>query len=253
MRVSNQITYNTVQYNIQRAMSRLYSAQEMMATQKRINRISDDPIGASQLLETKVSLRKTEQFERNLNSAQSLTELYDTTLGEVVELISRGKELLLSQANDIASSPATREAARVEMVSLIGGVLTAANARHGVRYIFAGFNDDSPPFAGASVAVTDDGNRETAGANTGTGVVDASSVFDTIQLTSDDYVIEFTGAATYDIYNATQGVYESTGNTYVAGDEIRFNGISVTLSGAPDGPTGAPATIGDTFRITNTT
>jgi len=243
MRVTNLSTHYNITNQIRRGAEQLFEAQEKAATQRRINRMSDDPIGAGQLFSVRAALEQNAQFQRNLDYATGLAETYDSTLGEVVDSLSRAKELLLSQANDISASPQTREAARVEMVSLLQEVLTASNtARLGAKFIFAGFRDDAPAFRGAYTTTTADPGNAPGGA-----AVADETVFDAVHFTGDDYRIEFTGAATFDIFDVTQGRYISTGNAYVSAQPIRFDGIAITLSDSP----GAPQA-GDVFHVAST-
>lgn len=87
----------------------------------------------------------------------------------------------------------------------------------------------------------------TAGlANVGrVGSIDAG-VIDHQRVTLDSYEIQFTSSSQYSVVNTTTGATLSTGNSYVSGGAIEFDGLRVVLS---NGQPGSPVT-GDRFAVT---
>ena len=53
MRVTQNLFFDSIRFHLRRSSRTLLDAQELVATQKRINRISDDPINAPRLLDIK--------------------------------------------------------------------------------------------------------------------------------------------------------------------------------------------------------
>jgi len=80
--------------------------------------------------------------------------------------------------------------------------------------------------------------------NSGGAAVTASSIVDPDQLTLKEYEIRFTDPSTYDVVNVTDGTVVSSGNAYVSGTPIVFDGISVEISDVG----GSPAA-GDVFAV----
>lgn len=80
--------------------------------------------------------------------------------------------------------------------------------------------------------------------NHGGATVDSVVISDSSQLTIDAYEIRFTGAATFDIVNASTGATVSAGNAYTSGAAISFDGITATLSDAS-----GPPQAGDVFHV----
>jgi flagellar hook-associated protein 3 FlgL len=111
--------------------------------------------------------------------------------------------------------------------------------------------------AGQTVTVGDNGDlvfnqiktgngtfNVTAGAaNTGTGVIGATSVTDPAAYDGGSYTIQLTAPDSYEVLNSAN-VSVSTG-TYTSGQAISFDGLQVTLSGAP--------ATGDTFAVAPST
>ncbi len=82
--------------------------------------------------------------------------------------------------------------------------------------------------------------------STNTGGVGASSrtITDASLLTLDEYEIQFTGAATFNVVNTTQNTTVLAAQAYVSGGNIDFEGLRIQLSDV----TGPPVS-GDIFRI----
>jgi flagellar hook-associated protein 3 FlgL len=76
------------------------------------------------------------------------------------------------------------------------------------------------------------------------GSADAGIV-DPQRMTLETYEIQFTSASQYSVLNTTTGATVSTGNSYVSGGAIEFDGLRVVLS---NGQQGGPAT-GDRFAV----
>lgn len=92
-----------------------------------------------------------------------------------------------------------------------------------------------------SAPVTVNANSANAGR---VGRIDAGIV-DPQRVTLDTYDIQFTSASQYSVLNTTTGTTISTGNSYVSGGAIEFDGLRVVLS---NGQQGGPAT-GDRFAV----
>lgn len=78
--------------------------------------------------------------------------------------------------------------------------------------------------------------------NTGTGIIGVGSVTDPTNLTGDDYEINFhvtqdpltlKDIITYDVLNTTTSSTISTGNTFVDGNMIAFDGLQFDIKGKP--------------------
>src|SRR5512143_3197507 len=68
-RITNGIMQSSALANLQLNMRRMLDAQEAMSTGKIIRAVSDDPIGASQVMQASGSLRALDQYRRNISSA----------------------------------------------------------------------------------------------------------------------------------------------------------------------------------------
>lgn len=237
MRVTQSILFDSARFFINRNSRRLLAAQERVATQKNINRISDDPVQAPRLLDIKTAKSRIIQFIRNIERVDSLANVYDTTTGQAESLIVRVKELLLGEANEITSTPATREAARIEIAAITSQLAQIANTRFDGKYIFSGFSTNTEAIADTTLATSFTGS--------GGATITAAIVTDDSQLFFDQYQIVFTDPSTYDIVRIGDGAAVITGGSYTSGQPISFDGLEVTIT---DG--GSPPAAGDDFRVT---
>lgn len=243
MRITNTLMMDMFRRDMQKASQDLLSSQVKMATQKRINRISDDASTAGVVQEAVIESSATAQYVRNIDRSEPYMNLTDSALGQIEELLSRARELMISQANSATTTPATREAVAVELISIRSQLVTIANSRMGARYIFAGTLDNAPPFTATSVTGT------AGGANAGAATVTAEVIDETL-LTGDDYRIVFTAPGVYDVLNVTSGVPVATNQAYVSGSDIVFEGVRAIIADGP-GPPPPPVEpqVGDTFDV----
>lgn len=240
MRITQNTLFNQLRNHITRNTQSLLLAQETVATQKRFNRLSENPIDGGRVLDLNSAIARATQHIANIDRASGMTDIQDTTLEQVGELMARAKELLLGESNDSSSTAETREAARIEIAILTDQMLQAANTRFDGKYIFSGFQTDQPAFASASVAAA-------SAAVTGGAGVAGQQVLDSTQLTFHDYEIRFTAADRFDIVDTTSGVTVSSAQDYVSGDAITFDGLQVRI----EDQTGPPNP-GDVFTVQTT-
>lgn len=146
MRVSDSMNYAKTQSALEKNRSEMSDLQTQAASQKRVNKPSDDPVGTTKLLSSRTDQKGIEQYLKNLDFAQTFLNFTDQSLEEVTNALIRAKELALSQANDPSSSEVTRKAVATEIRQLYSQTLQVANRKLGNRYIFGGYNTAQTPF-----------------------------------------------------------------------------------------------------------
>jgi len=146
MRVTNNLMADTVKGNLFKNTERLLDIQNTIASGKRINKPSDDPIGMGKVLDYRKTISTIDQYSRNIGHAQSWLGLADSALSSVDELLMRAKELAVSQATE-TSSQETRAIAAEEVKNIYDQILQLANTKSGNSYIFAGHITDTAPFS----------------------------------------------------------------------------------------------------------
>lgn len=146
MRVADRMTFDQVNKNLAKNRSEMADLQNQAATQKRVNKPSDDPIAAARVLTTRIDLQGTQQYIKNLNYAQSFLEFTDQSLDELTQTLVRLKELIISQTSDASANPNSRRVVATEVEQLYNQIVKIGNRKIADRFIFGGFKTTQPPF-----------------------------------------------------------------------------------------------------------
>jgi len=146
MRISNKAIYDTVTHNLAHVSDAMLHANQVVSTGKRINRLSDDPVGLVSVLNLRSSLDYIAQLERNISMGNSWLAMGETALAQVEEVLSQAKVLTIQMANDTQGAQ-ERASAAVEVEGYFHQVLSLANTQVDGRYIFSGTQTATAPFA----------------------------------------------------------------------------------------------------------
>lgn len=136
-RVTQGTLLNDANWNLQQTYARLQRIQSQISSNTRIQKASDDPIGASSAMQIKGSLSRNTQIGRNISDAQGWLGSADTALSSVVEQLQHARDLALQAQNGTYSASELAGIAG-EVDAVRGTVLTLANTKYGTRSIFAG-------------------------------------------------------------------------------------------------------------------
>ncbi len=144
MRVPNISIYATSTYQLGNLTSDLQDANEVVSTQKRINKMSDDPVGLSQVLNLRTSVKNLDQIEKNVSTGKSWLSNVETSLDSVNDLILSAKTEANRLANASAGSDERKDA--VERVNtIITQMVSLGNSQISGNYIFSGTDTDVKP------------------------------------------------------------------------------------------------------------
>jgi len=145
MRVTNKMMTDTVSANLLRQANRLLDAQEVVATEKIINRPSDDPIGMGKILDYRKAIYSIEQYQRNVIQGKMWVEHTEVVLDEVNALLRQAKEIAIAQSEG-TSERDDRATAAQQVKNIYDQVMQLANTKLGDRYMFAGHQTGAVPF-----------------------------------------------------------------------------------------------------------
>jgi flagellar hook-associated protein 3 FlgL len=146
MRIADKMAFEQVKGNIAKNRSQMSDLQNQAASQKRVNKPSDDPLAAARVLTSRIDLQGNKQFGKSLTHAKSFLEFTDQSLGELGEVIVRAKELAISQSNDGSANEESRHAVATELEQLHNQMVAIGNRKLGDRFIFGGFHTQQAPF-----------------------------------------------------------------------------------------------------------
>jgi flagellar hook-associated protein 3 FlgL len=267
MRISTSWLYQSGLNGILGQQSSLAETQLQLATGKRINNPSDDPVGAARLQDIQRGVAQQDVFIDNIGRARQRLAAEETTLSSVGNTVQRVRELAVQAASDSVDD-GSRAMIATELRQRVDELVALANSQDGDgQFMFAGSRSGARPFvaSGDTVAYAGDGVRreltigpgttiadgDTGDAvfmrirdgngtvearadagNTGSGVIELGSTTDPTAWTGDSYTLEFTAADAWEVRDSGGAVVAS--GAYEAGAEIAFSGVSLAVSGAPD-------------------
>lgn len=116
---------------------------------------------------------------------------------------------------------------------LAAGIINEVNRLHSTGYGLDGSTGNNF-FDPLSLTVQDSSD------NTGSGTISFVSL-DQSTINRDNFEIRFTDSSTFTVYNVTDSEVVSSGNSYTDGDNITFEGMTVSISGSVAG--------GDVFTV----
>lgn len=159
-RVSTARQYESYRAGIGAANTRMFEAQARVATGKKLNKPSDDPLGASRVLNMRTLRAGLEQYRSNATSAKGVLGHTEVVLSEISTLLNRAYGLAVSGANGATDQP-SRNAMATEVEQIQARLIELANSKGpSGQYLFAGQSYDARPFtlSGTTLNYVGDGN-----------------------------------------------------------------------------------------------
>lgn len=269
MRISDAQRFDQAITSFFRLQQNVSTFQTQISSGKKINKPSDDPVAAAQILLISERVAATSQFSRNadladlhLSQQESAIASANDAMQRIRELTIRGKTTTLTQAD--------RRSIATEIQQRQNEILSLTNSRNSAgEFIFSGSLVDTQAFSvdanGNGVYNGDQTNREIkisefrsieegftgfdafanirngngtyvtdlAAANSGSGQIIPGGVVDKSAYQAHDFRIVFTSATSFDVINDTLGATVLAGQSYADGAAINFNGIQLIIAGAP--------------------
>jgi len=128
------------------AQSRLQKTQEALATGKKINSASDDPVASAQIAAVRAELNRLEVMQKNVNTAYDELAMTEASLSSAEDLISRAREISVQGANSVLG-PKDRAILATEIDAIRDQLFKLANTQSPTGdYIFAGHATNRPAF-----------------------------------------------------------------------------------------------------------
>ena len=168
MRITRQMLSRTFLSTVNRAGARLSRTQEELATGRRLLRASDNPVAASRVLDTQARIAKIGAIERNATRGLEGMSTVESALSEVTALIVEARELALQSSNPPITAE-DREAAATQVDNILTRLLAIGNMNDGERYLFAGQESLTVPFAQNGSRVLYQGGAEAQSARINLG------------------------------------------------------------------------------------
>lgn len=145
MRITQGMMTDRLIGNLGTTQSRLAELQLQAATGSRINKPSDDPLGAHESLRRRDELGQLQTFQDAAADASGWLQAADGALANITDVLHRVRELTVQGANGATTQP-DRNRIATEIASLIDSVKDSGNAKYGDSYIFAGQDTATAPY-----------------------------------------------------------------------------------------------------------
>ena len=145
MRISTMMMYNSIVSNLAKSTERTQEIQEVITSMKKINRLSDDPVGISKVVDYESHLSKLGQYRENITYGNSWLSMTDSVLLDMENLVIEAKNIAIAQSTETATGE-TRAQAAVAVRNLYEQFINFANTKLGGSYIFGGSLTSSAPF-----------------------------------------------------------------------------------------------------------
>ena len=207
MRITDNMKFNTVINNIFNTQGQYNDISEKLASQKKINRASDDPVAATKIIEIRRDKSANEQYKKNMDSANSWISATESHLLGAYDLLVKAQEIAVAQATGTGNA-STRKIMAQNVQSLIDEMGSLANARMGDRYLFSGSRDDVAPFSTVPLAATIEA-ADAADGNTFGGGVGSSGAY--TGSTNKTYVVKITDVTAGEFLGQAEYQFSSDG------------------------------------------
>lgn len=144
MRVTQSMISQHTLRNMSNSYEKLMNLQERATSGKKLNRPSDDPIGAVKSLNYRINLNENNQYKENFTEAYKWLDNSDGSLEEANKVMQRIRELTVSASNGTKLED-EREAIRLEVSGLKEHLVSIANKNIEGKFLFNGINTGQAP------------------------------------------------------------------------------------------------------------
>ncbi len=146
MRISTQTFFQRNTSSILDSQARVSNLNVHLTEGKRVLHGADDPVAAASIQRLKQTISVNEQYVKNIGVADAANAQEESTLGQMVNILQRVRELMVSAGDGIYSLENLDTVAQ-ELEELKEELVGLGNTRDGnSEYIFSGYDVDSKPF-----------------------------------------------------------------------------------------------------------
>ena len=143
LRVSERHRYSVTENRINNSRNNNLEALNKLSTQKKINKLSDDPISLVRSLKLKDKVHEIADFKQNAYFSKGFLDVTESAIGSIHERLSRARELAITMANDTYDGE-NRNITSKEVKQIINQVIQSANSKYAAKYVFSGFRSTAP-------------------------------------------------------------------------------------------------------------
>ncbi|MDL5040057.1 flagellar hook-associated protein FlgL [Heyndrickxia coagulans] len=146
MRITQSMLARNFLNNLNTSYSKLAKYQEQLASGKKINKLSDDPLSAMKGISYRRTVAQVKQYEDNFSEASTWIETTNDALDEANQVLQRIRELVVEGSTD-TETPSNRQSIADEVEQLRDQLVDIANTKVNDKYIFNGTNTTEKPIS----------------------------------------------------------------------------------------------------------
>lgn len=260
------------------SQARLSKTQNQVATGKKFQSASEDPIGATRVQGLERKLADNAQYARNSNIIGSRLSYEEQTLADITSVLQSARDSALAGGNATLGQDERKMLASQVRQNLAALMEMANRQDANGDFLFAGTSTGTRPFAQGAGGVVYQGDSTTRqirisstqaltdvhtgtdafmgiaerngvfrttvpATNTGVAFIDTGTVTDSSAWVPGNYTVQFTSTTDWQVVDdatPTPNVI-ATGTGFTSEQSIGFLGVSVEITGAP--------AAGDSFGI----
>lgn len=135
------------------AAEALASAQQQIASGRRLTRLSEDPIAAAGSIAEHATLDRLRFYESAGDAAASRLTLTDTVLSDIVSQLQAAQTTALS-ARGSAQTQSQRDAAANELIAIRDALMSDINTKFQGAYLFSGSESTTAPYVDTGTGIS---------------------------------------------------------------------------------------------------
>lgn len=143
MRITENMRFNAMVGNLFSNLALNNDLTEKIASQKKVNRASDDPLSATRIITIRQSRVAIEQYQKNIDSSETWISATESTLSGAFDLLGTVDGIAVGGFGADAS---TRMIAADNIQAITDSMRSLANTKWGDRYLFSGSREGVEPF-----------------------------------------------------------------------------------------------------------
>lgn len=186
-RITNSMLVNNYTRNSQRNLNNMQTLQSQLSTGKLYSKPSDNPIKVARVMGLYSDISANEQYNENIKDTSSWLDTTDSALGEINNLLSRVRELMVTVGNG-SYNDTQRESIQTEIKEKVNQLAQILNTNFDGSYIFGGTKSESKP-----VIVDENGMIQFADkdGNAVLPIIDGTSKIDSIMQQNNTIIINY--------------------------------------------------------------
>lgn len=146
MRISTNMIYTSQILSITHSQNALLKSAEQFSSGKRLNKPSDNPVAASQLVALDQAITKNQQYQLARSSVISTISQQESVLSNATRAIQEAQVLIVNAGNGTLNDN-DRASISAQLQGVCDHLLNLANSADASgRYIFAGDKSNAKPF-----------------------------------------------------------------------------------------------------------